>query len=97
MTNLAEIKSWANRGTLEQFALELTARLREHDEYQVRRSDDRLTIEHVSKEGGFLGLGAQEEKETVLEVRRDGERNIVRESSADREFVAFLAGVLSHH
>jgi hypothetical protein len=95
--HLNEINSWANRGTLRQFALELTARLSDDSQYEVEMSDNAVRVQRVEKEGGFLGIGGHETKDTVLEVVKEDELTTVRPETADAEFVTYLAGTLEQH
>jgi CheY-like chemotaxis protein len=92
-----KITSWANRGTLRQFATELSARLEDEDEYQVQVMDNVLQVHRAGQEGGVLGLGGEDKQELVLEVVDQGSGLAVRELSADQELVAFLADTLQRH
>lgn len=94
--SLRKVTTWASHGTLRQFYTELTARIPE-DEYEVDLGEEKLTCYRVSKEGGFLGIGAKKIRKPVLVVAKEGDLLNVDQDAADPDFVEYLATRLTQH
>ena len=94
MENLRTITNWINHGTLGQFEAELSARLRDDEQYHVQLMDGVLQVHRTHRKSGILGLGGEQKQELVLEVADQGSGLVVRELTADQELVDFLANSL---
>ena len=93
---LTAIRNWANHGTISQFKNEVMAKIGDK-EYEADATSKAVTFFHVTKKGGFLGIGASKVRKAVLTVTRDGTDVRVPADSADPDFVALLLSTLSSH
>lgn len=93
---LQQIINWVNRGTLQQFKIEVDARLTGTN-YESEIDKSTLTFYEVRKEGGFLGIGGKTVREPVFQLTADEDMVEVDESMADAEFVETLTHSLSEH
>ena len=94
---LEYITSWANRGTMKQFYIEVSARLRSDDEHDVELDGNTLVFYNVREEGGILGIGAQTVREPALRLVQEGEMVTVSDDPMDPDCVMAVAEALSRH
>jgi len=94
---LDQVSSWANRGTLRQFQIEVQARLIDK-QYASKIEGNTLTFYREEKEGDLLGIGGDLVQEPVAVFEED-ERGMILldEDTADPEFIETLASELSQH
>lgn len=93
---LHRIRNWANRGTLLQFYSELAGKLAK-SEYQAEMKGNEVRFYRVKKSGGFLGIGAKQQKDLVLEVIRVGKDLLIPVETADPAFVDFIMPMIGAH
>jgi hypothetical protein len=91
--HLQRLRRWMGRATMRQFYTELQAHL-PTDEYELELEGDTLTVFHLEKRRGFLGLGARQVRRPCLQVIHHSDRIEVPEECADPAFVALLAEML---
>jgi hypothetical protein len=84
---LNKLLSWANRGTLRQFYMEMAAKLAEDENHDVV----------MEGEGGFLGIGGHEEQEPVLAFYEEGDQILVKDEPMNEAFAIELAQSLARH
>jgi hypothetical protein len=95
--DLRRIMTWAGMGTPRQFYLEVVSKVAEED-YEAELEGDTLTCYRVEKEGGFLGIGGETNREPVLKVIMPEEGDVeIPEDPRDEEFIHFLANQLTQH
>ena len=93
---LTTIRNWANHGTISQFKNEVMAKVGDQG-YEAEATGKAVTFFRVTKQGGFLGIGAKKVRTAVLTVTRDGADVRVPAASADAEFVDLLLSTLLSH
>ncbi|MFH1085773.1 MAG: hypothetical protein V1772_08440 [Chloroflexota bacterium] len=93
---LRRVQLWASHGTPRQLMHELAAKLSDQP-YRVEEKRGVVTVSRVTREGGFLGIGARQRKQVLLQVTYKGDEILLSPEQPDAALVQFLSEQLKQH
>jgi hypothetical protein len=91
------IISLANRGTIKQFYIEVSARLSSDRAHDVALDGNTLIFYNVHEEGGILGIGARSVHEPALQLIQEGQMVIISDEPMDPDCAVAVAQMLARN